>query len=291
MLAPPAERPKMPPETPLSVVLVARPDDVEPLAVARDWLTWLDSTAGNGEVLLVFAADAGPLERGNDPRLRIVHQVGPRGLGPSLQTAVWLARHPLLLTAPADRQVLIADAKLLFDHIDQVDLVAGWRVDRPPPWWLRVLGFVHRVLTRIVLGYAEEPRVAWHGGRGFWRRLRLRHIFGVKVHDPECPFRLYRTDVLRRIPIQSIGAFAQAEILAKANHLGCLMTETAVPWQTRVVAEADASWNADERLVLRRPDFAAPVATVPPGVPSGDLIASDHEPMPGNTSAPSELGM
>ena len=291
MLADLPERPKIPPETPLSVVLVARPgaNDAQAVAqaVAQDWLTWLGQTVGGGEVLLIVDPDEAVAEAPHDPRLRIVHQVAPRGLGPSLQTAIWLARHPLLLTAPADRQFLIGDAKFLFDHIDQVDLVTGWRVAGPPPWWLRGLGFLHRLATLILLGYTGERRAAWHGWRGLWRRFRVRHIFGVQVHDAECDFRLYRTEVLRPIPIQSAGSFAHVEILAKANHLGCLMTEAPVPWTPPPNPEPDSSWAADYKLLKRRPDFGPPF---PAGIAARDLLASDHEAKSGNLAAPSKLG-
>ena len=52
-----------------------------------------------------------------------------------------------------------------------------------------------------------------------------RILFGLRYHDVACPFRLFRRDILARIPIQSDGPFAHVELLAKANFLGCLMGE------------------------------------------------------------------
>jgi hypothetical protein len=166
-----------------------------------------------------------------------------------------MARFPLALTAPADRQFQPADAKALFEAIDKVDLVAGCRVAAPPPSWLRVLGFMKRIATRILLGCADEPRLSWLGWQGFWRRLHTYHIFGVKLQDSECPLRLYRTEVLRRFPIQARGSFAMVEVVAKANDLGCWMAEAPVPWNRPPNEAVDPHWNADARLVRRSPDF------------------------------------
>jgi hypothetical protein len=250
-----AERPKIA-DAGLSVILLApATGDLDP--VVRDWLTWLEQRPGDSEILLVL--DGCVLEASlSHSRLRVVHQVAPAGIGPSLQSAIWLARFPLALTAPADRQFQPADVQPFFAAIDQVDLVAGSRVADRPPWWLRVLGFLKRMATRILLGYADEPRVSWLGWQGFWRRLHTRHIFGVKLQDSECPLRLYRTEVLRRFPIQARGSFAVVEAAAKANDLGCWMSETPVPWNRPANEAPDPHWKADARLVRRSPDFGNP---------------------------------
>jgi hypothetical protein len=289
MLAAVPERPKIA-DAPLSVVLLARSGDAEAQAVAQDWLAWLAQRPGDAELLLIHDADEATPENSapRDPRRRDIHQVAPPGIGPCLQTGIWLARHPLLLTAPCDRQYRPADLQRLFDQIDQVDLVAGCRVHRPPPAWLRALGFVRWLLTIVLLGYGPEPRASWLGWGGFGRRWRARHILGVKVQDAECPVRLYRTEVLRRFPIQARGSFAHVEVLAKANHLGCLMAEIPMPWTPPANLQPDATWAADYKTVKRRPDFGPPL--LPTGTPANDLLASDHGSKPGNLSAPSKLG-
>ncbi|MCI0684766.1 MAG: hypothetical protein L0Y71_21930 [Gemmataceae bacterium] len=258
MLAAVPERPKIA-DAPLSVVLLA-PAAGDRQAVVRDWLAWLEQRAGDAELLLILDGGRGD-EIQSHPRLRIVHHVEPPGIGPSLQTAVWLVRFPLMLTAPCDRQFRPADVQGLFALIDQVDFVAGCRVAAPPPAWLHVLGLVKRIVTRIVLGYADEPRVSWLGWRGFWRRFRARHIFGVKLQDSGCPLRLYRSEALRQFPIQSRGTFAWVEVAAKANDLGCWMAEAAIPWtppNEPPIEPDDPHWRADARLVRRAPDFGSP---------------------------------
>ena len=278
MLAAVPERPKIA-DAPLSVVLLARPGVEDLHTIVRAWLAWLGQRPGDTELLVVFDdanAETSALAI-DDARLRIIHHVAPPGVGPSLQTAIWFARYPLLLTATGDRQFQPDDAQRLFVLIDQVDLVTGCRVAGPPPRWLRALGLVKRILTRIFLGYASERRASWLGWRGIGRRCFVRFFFGVQLHDVECPLRLYRTEMLRRFPIQARGSFAQVEILAKANHLGCWMAEAPVPWSPPAHAEPDPLWKADGKMVRRNPDFGSPAVTenaaLPAGVGSRDLIA------------------
>lgn len=257
------ERPKIA-DAPLSVILLAPAAD-DPVFgeldhVVRDWLAWLDQRPGDSELLLILD-DGGSASQApsiSHSRLRVIHQVAPSGIGPSLQTAVRLARFPLVLTAPGGRQFHPADVQTLFAAIDQVDLVAGCRVAGRPPRWLRALGLMKRIATRILLGYADEPRASWLGWAGCWRRLRTRCIFGVQLQDSECPLRLYRAEVLRRFPIQARGSFAFVEIAAKANDLGCWMAEAPIPWTRPANETVDPHWHADVRLVRRAPDFGPP---------------------------------
>jgi len=264
-------------DAPLSVLLLASAGGQNIQGAVRSWLDWLSQRASESELVLVLDAAAESQLSSDDSRLRIVHQVQPCGLGACLQTALWLVRHPLLLTATADRQFQPADAQRLFEHIDQVDLITGYRVKGPPPPWMRIFGFFKRLFTRVVLGYAEAPRAEWLGWTGLGRRCWIRLIYGLKLRDSMCALRLHRTEVVRRIPIQSRGSFALVEVLAKANHLGCLLAEEPAPWTPPPAMEADPFWNADEKLVRRRPDFGEPAAPssseLRAGIGAGDLIA------------------
>ena len=88
-------------------------------------------------------------------------------------------------------------------------------------------------------------------------------LFGLRVWDPDCAFKLFRRSILESIPIQSNGTFVHAELLAKANFLGCLMAEVPIgrlAGAFKGVAEPPPAdgWR-DARSVFRRPEFAAPV--------------------------------
>src|SRR5262249_40752382 len=134
---------------------------------------------------------------------------------------------PLLCQAPGDRQYLPSEVARLLGAIDKVHLVSGYRVWQPVPFWLRVLGWCYRLFVRIMLAQPQEPLPGWLGWQGYRAHaLALaRVLFGLRVGDIGCAFRLFRRQVFERLPIQSDGDFALVEVLAKANFLGCLMTE------------------------------------------------------------------
>jgi glycosyltransferase involved in cell wall biosynthesis len=157
--------------------------------------------------------------------VKLLRQENVAGIGTTVKAGLAAAQHPLIFTMPADGSYQASDLPKLLAWIDQVDLVCGYRRGRP---WLGTQ-------TRGWLTYLP---------------------FGLWLKDVACPFRLYRKSIFDRIPIQSTGSFAHIEILAKANALGCLLTEIEVEWN-RVNAAATCGGGAfgDALRVFTRPDF------------------------------------
>ena len=144
-----------------------------------------------------------------------------RGRGTGLEAA----RHPLFFYTTADRQYHPDDLKVLLAQIDQVDLVSGFRQWQPVPAGLRGIGHVWRAFLRVVMGVKEAKKPCWLGWREERKRLLARLLFGLRVQDVHCAFRLFRREVFDRFPIQSDGAFAEVEVLAKANFLAWMSEE------------------------------------------------------------------
>src|SRR5260370_761859 len=112
----------------------------------------------------------------------------------------------------------------------------------------------------LVCGYRERKTRSerWHWKERFYG-LMVRLVFGVRLKDVDCPFKLFRREIFSRIPIQSDGSFAHAEIVAKANFLGCLIAEVPVSFQPQVSSASAGphlrqSWKEAYNLV-RHPDF------------------------------------
>jgi hypothetical protein len=58
------------------------------------------------------------------------------------------------------------------------------------------------------------------------------------------------------MPIQSRGSFFPVEMLAKANHMMCLLAEEPVTWTRPALPESDAiSFSQDAWLIFREPEF------------------------------------
>jgi len=223
----------------LSVLLLAFNEGPTFEEVVTAWIAALNALQREYEIILVddgstnqTAAWADALA-GRYPRLRILHHESRRGLGAALRSGLAVAQHPLVLTATCDGQYEPAAFRQLLDLINQVDLVTGIRVGQPVPWWLRVLGAMHRLIARVVFGVPLEPRVVWLGWANFPRRLLARWVFGLRLQDVDCVLRLYRREILPRLVLQSDGPFAQVEIVAKANFLGCWLAEAPIAYHPR----------------------------------------------------------
>jgi hypothetical protein len=152
----------------------------------------------------------------------------------------------LILYAEASSGYQPADIKAFLETIDRVHLISGVRM------------------------------TSGHRSCRSWRdrlyRLGLRMFFGIRLHDVDCFFKMFRREVFARIPIQSEGPFAHAEILAKANFLGFMMSDAPVSF-TPDSGKAPAALSFGERLkdaarVFRHPDFGPAVLPTPPEPPS-----------------------
>lgn len=245
---------------PLSVILRAGPPSDEVDAALARWRKYLCTLERPFEILLLREH---PVERvvlpAVDPTGVVREYPHDRvgGVGPALQEALRAARYPLIATCLCDGQYQPHDLNRLLGAIDHVDVVTGFRVWRPVPWWRRSLDAVQSLLARVALGVGLEPRRGWLGSLGWRRRLLARWVFGLRLIDPECPFRLYRRAVFRNIPLQSRGPFVDVEILAKANHLAFLLTEEPVSWvPPETVVPEVPPFRVEASALFRHADFS-----------------------------------
>ena len=145
-----------------------------------------------------------------------------QGQGAALKVAIAAAHNPLVFVLPANYSARYLPAYL--KEIDLVDVVCGSRESKAQGWKRR-----------------QFFSVAYQ-------------LYGLWMQDPDCPMRLYRREMFDRIPIQSLGAFAQIEILAKANFESRLMTEVHIEGPHTDPART----SKDFWKVLNRPDFGKP---------------------------------
>lgn len=226
-------------QAPLSIVLPAYNVEACLEKVLRNWVAYVDTLGREYEVLLVDDAStdrtldcAGTLTA-QYPRFHLLQHPGPPGIGAALRTGLGAAQFPLVVYALCSNAYQPSDLGRLLELIDKVDLVSGHRVGR---------------------SRRERPLWKAYGQRGL-----LRFLFGLRLKDVDCPFKLFRRSIFARIPIQSDGPFVHAEILAKANFLGCLMTEVPVRYEPNRLDDGQpashAAWRKDASRVFFHPDF------------------------------------
>jgi glycosyltransferase involved in cell wall biosynthesis len=251
-------------DQPISVALLARDEEAHLDAVVTEWAALLDGLGRDYEILLVDDGSADGTAAVAEglaarlPRLRVLRHAERRGRGAALRTAVAEATRPLLFCTTADRQYQPADLKRLLPEIDKVHLISGFRLWRPVPAPLRWLGRGWRLALNVLLGLGLEPLPGWLGWREHLYRALCRVVFGLRLQDMNCAFRLFRREIFARIPIQSEGDFVNTEVLAKANFLGCYMSdEIPVAYRPRAGAARERMWE-DGYRVFAHPDFGPP---------------------------------
>jgi len=152
------------------------------------------------ELLDVFCA--------RNPRVRAVHHAANRGYGAALRSGLREACGDLVFFSDADLQFDLAEIRYLLEHADEFDIVAGYRAPRRDPWIRRFIASV------------------WAG--------IVRRAFDLRVRDIDCAFKVFRREVLDAIPIESIGAFVNTEILARARASGFAIKQVPVTHRRRV---------------------------------------------------------
>ncbi len=250
---------------PISVILFAQALTTDAPEALEAWRRYLDTLNRPYEIILI--QETRPDLGANEPatataRLRIFPHERAIGFREALNDAIRSAQYPLLAFAPCARSYQPGELDRMLKMIDQVDLVVGYRTGGAPPPWRVLLDVIIGLASRLLIGVPLQPRVCWLGAAGWGRRLAARWVFGVRVADPECPFRLARREIFQRLPIQSSGSFVTVEMLAKANHLSCLLAEEPVAWTPALRDEA-LPFGADAWRVFTNPDFGA----YPPAAP------------------------
>jgi glycosyltransferase involved in cell wall biosynthesis len=235
---PSAELPPIQSE-PISALLPIYNDRATLQPTLEAWISVLNSLNRDYEIILVDDASTdGSLDLAQtlaekNPRVRPMRHEAHAGFGACLRTGLELARFPLLLISTCDGCYQPADLTRFLKWIDKVHLVAGYRsID------------------------SKRYKRNWTERLYHWI---IRIIFGLRLKDPECWFLLARRSIFSRIPIQSSGPFAFTELLAKANFLGCLMSEVSVAYHP--MPEVLDKWSNStlrEKLAGFGPVFSHP---------------------------------
>lgn len=280
--------PALPPvaSQPLTVALLAHNDAAHVEELISAWAQHLDELERDYQILLVDNGSADDtLSRADGLRdkfshLEVLRHQSPPGVGAALRTALASAKHPLFFYTLCDPRYRPDDLPRLLKAVDPVHCVAAYRAGRPVPMLWRGTGLLCRFLCRVILSAAPAPLPGWLGWKGHAAALTARVLFGVRNRDVLCPYRLIRREIFARIPIQSNGPFVHVEILAKANFLGCILSEdvplgdAARPVRAEARDGPGVDFIKDCRRVLDRPDFgpiSVPAPTLPK--PTDEIVA------------------
>jgi len=129
-----------------------------------------------------------------DPRLRTLHHPRNRGYGAALRSGLLAARMERVFFTDADLQFDVDEIEVLLAHAAHHDIVAGYRSPRCDSVGRRVMGWT-------------------------WSRL-VGALFDLDIRDVDCAFKVFDRRVFERIPLRSLGALVNTEILVRARAAG-----------------------------------------------------------------------
>ena len=142
------------------------------------------------------------------PNLKIITHSKNRGYGQALISGFTAGRFSFCFFMDADGQFDIRDLDKLFFYISQYDIVIGYRERRRDPAYRIALGKVYTLLIFL--------------------------LFGLKVKDINCGFKLFKREVLDVGNVTCGGGAYYAEFLIKAKNKGCKIKEVSVKHFSRL---------------------------------------------------------
>jgi len=171
-----------------------------------------------GEVAEALAA--------KNPKIRVIHHPQNRGYGAALKSGMYAARYPWIAFTDADGQFDFSEITQFFkkQRKTDADIVAGYYLKRAVPFY-RILG----------------SKLAWE--------LPVFLLFGLKMRDIDCGFKLFKKEVVDKIPRLEAerGPFITTEFLVKAKKAGFKIVELGVHHYPDV---AGSSTGASFKVIL-----------------------------------------
>jgi glycosyltransferase involved in cell wall biosynthesis len=137
------------------------------------------------------------------PEVRVVHHGKNRGYGGALRTGFETARKELIFYTDGDAQYNPEELEVLWPRMTaDVDLVNGYKISRSDPF--------HRILIGRIYHYT------------------VKILFGLKVRDVDCDFRLMRRAIFDKVSLEHNSGVICLEMMKKIQDAGFRIAEVPV---------------------------------------------------------------
>jgi len=168
----------------------------------------LDDVAGDYEIIIV--EDGSPDNTGRvaddlakkHKKIRVIHHKRNLGYGAALKTGFANCRMDFICYTDGDNQFRVEEFRKMLPLLEKADVVIGFRRNRAES------------LRRMI------------PSKGFNFMINL--LFGLRIRDFNCAFKIYKKKVLDSIKIESSSPFINGEMLAKAKKKGFRIVQVAV---------------------------------------------------------------
>lgn len=137
------------------------------------------------------------------PEVRIIHHPTNRGYGGALRSGFAAARKELIFYTDGDAQYDPSEMAALWPRMtDDVDLVNGYKISRSDPLHRIVIGRIYHYTVKI--------------------------LFGLKVRDVDCDFRLLRRSIFDQVQLDRSSGVICLEMMKKIQDAGFRIAEVPV---------------------------------------------------------------
>ncbi len=156
------------------------------------------------------------------PRVRLVNHETNEGYGSAVMTGVRTSRYEYIFFTDGDLQFDVREIKKLLQWVPEYSVVIGYREQRNDSQ-VRLLN-------------------------AFMWNLFIRIIFGLKVKDIDCAFKLIKRSLVVDLPMISGGAMFSAELLSRLKRSGERFKEVAV---THMPRTRGSSSGSNPRVIIK----------------------------------------
>jgi glycosyltransferase involved in cell wall biosynthesis len=137
------------------------------------------------------------------PQVRVIHHVRNTGYGGALRTGFASATKELIAYTDGDAQYDPAELEVLWNQLTpDADMVTGYKISRSDPYHRIVVGRIYHVLVKI--------------------------MFGLRVRDVDCDFRLMRREIFHRVKLERNTGVICLEMMRKIQDAGFRVVEVPV---------------------------------------------------------------
>jgi len=147
-------------------------------------------------------------------RVRVIHHEKNRGYGGALKTGIKSCTKDLIFYTDSDAQYDVSEMTLLFEKMNgNVDVVNGWKLKRSDPFYRVLIGKLYHYFTK-------------------W-------LFGFKIRDVDCDFRLMKREIFDHIELESNSGLICVEMIKKITDAGYVFDEVPVTHHYRASGKSE----------------------------------------------------
>jgi glycosyltransferase involved in cell wall biosynthesis len=157
-----------------------------------------------------------------EPSVRLVRHGANRGYGAALRTGFASADKDLVFFSDADGQFHLDELPATLAQARSAPVVAGYRIKRSDAWHRLFIARTYRLIVLIV--------------------------FGLRVRDIDCAWKMFRREALEGLVLESNGAFISSELLIKLKRRDVPIREVGVNHYPRTTG---VSKGATPKVILK----------------------------------------